>query len=450
MAGRHTDSGLQHISYKEVNTDITGIMTRTGTGYYVLTACFAAAAGALFFLPWGYQIYVGQGVTGLNIPVLWGIYLVNFVFWVGIAHAGTLISAMLYITQTPWRRAISRGAETMTFFALGMVTLFIFMHMGRPWNVYWTLPYPNQRQIWTSFISPITFDVVAIGTYTTSSIVFLYFGLIPDLAALSHTTTGWRKKLYETLSIGWRGTDEQWHAQAKACMYFSSFIMPLVVSVHSVVSWDFALSVVPGFSKTIFAPYFVTGALLSGLAGVLLMLSIMREAYPVMKKYVTDYHYDSIAVLVLVLSLVWSYLTLMEVTTGLYANTSEEIEHLRFKLATPPYLYLFALMIFSNTVVPLLYIIKKVRPSVLGRFVVPVFILIGMWLERYLIIPNSLSRKFLPWMWHDYSPTWVEVSITAGAFLGFITLFMIFIKVFPIIAIFEVKEDIGVPMKGRH
>lgn len=438
------------ISYKEVNEDISSIITRTGTGYYVFTTCLAVLSGVLFFLPWAYQIYTGQGVTGLNVPVFWGVYLVNFVFWVGVAHAGTLISAMLYITQTPWRRAISRGAETMTLFSLIMVALFIFIHMGRPWNFYWTFPYPNQRQLWTNFISPLTFDVFAIGTYTTSSIIFLYFGLIPDLGALSHNAAGWRKKLYETMSLGWRGTDEQWHVHAKACMFFSAFIMPLVVSVHSIVSWDFALSVVPGFSKTIFAPYFVTGALLSGFAGVLLMLSIMREAYPVMKKYVTDYHYDRIAVFVLVLSLTWSYLTLMEVATGLYANTSEEMEHLKFKVATSPYLQLFALMIFSNTVMPFLYIFKKIRPSVFGRFVVPAFVLIGMWLERYLIIPNSLSRKFLPWMWRDYSPSWVEASITAGAFLGFATLFMIFIKVFPIIAIFEVKEDIGVPMKKRH
>jgi Ni/Fe-hydrogenase subunit HybB-like protein len=435
------------ISYKEVTEDISSIMTQTGTGYYVLTACFAVVSVSLFFLPWGYQIYTGQGVTGLNIPVFWGMYLVNFVFWVGVAHAGTLISAMLYITQTQWRRAISRCAETITFFSLIMAALFIFIHMGRPWNFYWTFPYPNQRELWTSFISPLTFDVFAIGTYTTSSIIFLYFGLIPDLGTLSHSSTGWRRKLYCTMSLGWRGTDEQWHIHAKACMFFSAFIMPLVVSVHSVVSWDFALSIVPGFSKTVFAPYFVTGALLSGFAVVLLMLSIMREAYPVMKRYITNYHYDRITLFVMILALMWSYLTFIEIATDLYANTSEGIEHLNFKIATRPYLYLFALMIFSNTIMPLTYVFKKLRPSVFGRFVVPIFIIIGMWLERYLIIPNSLSRKFLPYIWRDYIPSWVEISITAGAFLLFVTLFMIFIKVFPIIAICDTKKYIGIPMK---
>ena len=251
------------ITYREINQDIIGFMTNTGIWYYIVLGFMALGALALFFAPWAYQIYTGQGVTGLNVPIFWGVYLVNFVFWVGVAHAGTLISAMLFITKTPWRRSIARGAETMTFFALILVTLFIFIHMGRPWNFYWSFPYPNQRLLWTNFQSPLMFDVFAIGTYFTSSAIFLYFGMIPDLAALKHHTTGWRKWLYTTLSLGWRGTDRQWHVQGKATMFFSSFIMPLVVSVHSIVSWDFALSVVPGYSKTIFAPYFVTGALLS-------------------------------------------------------------------------------------------------------------------------------------------------------------------------------------------
>lgn len=435
-----------NLSYKEVNQDIIRFMTETGPAYYAVVAAIFLGAVALFFLPWAYQIYVGQGVSGLNIPVVWGVYLVNFVFWVGVAHAGTLISAMLYITKTPWRQAIARGAETMTLFALIIVTLFIFIHMGRPWNFYWPFPYPNQRQIWTNFQSPIMFDVFAIGTYFTSSAVFLYFGLIPDLAALKHDVTGWRKKLYSILSLGWRGTDRQWRAQGRATMFFSSFIMPLVVSVHSIVSWDFALSLVPGYSQTVFAPYFVTGALLSGFAGVVMMVTLLRWFFPVVKKYITETHYDRIGVFMLVLSLTWSYLTFMEVFTGLYANTSFEIEHLKFKLFTTPYFELFALMIFCNTLLPLILMFKKVRTTAAAMFTLCIFVIIGMWLERYLIVPNGLSRKFLPWMWHDYSPTWVEASITAGAFMFFISMFMISIKIFPVISLYEVKEDIGVPM----
>ncbi len=434
-------------TYKDVNKDIMGFMTSATWRYWALVVFIGALAFAMFFCAWGYQIYTGQGVSGLNIPVIWGVYLVNFVFWVGVAHAGTLISAMLFITNTPWRRAIARGAETMTLFALVLVSLFIFIHMGRPWNFYWTMPYPTTRLIWVNFHSPLLFDVFAISTYFTSSAVFLYFGMIPDLATLKHSATGWRKQLYTILSMGWRGTDKQWHVHGKGTMFFSSFIMPLVVSVHSIVSWDFALSVVPGYSKTVFAPYFVTGALLSGFAAVMLMFTSLRWAYPVMKKYVTSYHYDSIGKFILVLSLVWTYLTCMEVATGLYANTSYEMEHIKFKLATPPYMQLFVLMIFSNSIAPLFLIWKKIRTSSIGIFIVCIFVMIGMWLERYLIIPNALSRKFLPWMWIDYTPTWVEASISIGAVLFFITMFMISIRVFPIISLFEVKEDIGVPME---
>ncbi|MDP2682732.1 MAG: NrfD/PsrC family molybdoenzyme membrane anchor subunit [Deltaproteobacteria bacterium] len=438
-------------TYREVNEDVLRLMTQTGPGYYIILAIAGALALILFFLPWAYQIYTGQGVTGLNVPVIWGVYLVNFVFWVGMAHAGTLISAMLFITKTPWRRAITRGAETVTFFSLILVALFIFIHMGRPWNLYWTMPYPSQRQIWTSFISPITFDVFAIGTYTTSSAIFLYFGMIPDFASLKHHTTGWRKTFYTYLSLGWRGTDPQWVVHGRATMFFSSFIMPLVVSVHSIVSWDFAMSLVPGYSQTVFAPYFVTGALLSGFAGVMLIFTVLRWAYPFLKKYITEHHYERVGTCMLLLSLVWSYLTGMEVFTGWYADTSFEIEHLKYKILTQPYLQLFALMIFCNAILPLSLIFRKIRTSSRAMPVLCIFVLTGMWLERYLIIPNALSRKFLPWMWHGYSPSWVEISITAGAFMFFIFMFMVSIKIFPVISLFEVKEDLGVPMeKERH
>ncbi|MEK7773806.1 MAG: NrfD/PsrC family molybdoenzyme membrane anchor subunit, partial [Deltaproteobacteria bacterium] len=429
---RKMEEGKAKFTYREVNQDIITFLTKTGPLYYVIAGIMAVAAVVLFFMPWIYQIYVGQGVTGLNVPILWGVYLVNFIFWVGIAHAGTLISAMLYITKTPWRRAIARGAETMTLFALVIVSLFVATHMGRPWNVYWTLPYPNHRRLWTSFMSPITFDVFAVGTYLTSSVIFLYFGMIPDLASLKHNATGWRKKLYTFLSMGWRGTDRQWHVQAKATMFFSSFIMPLVVSVHSVVSWDFALSVVPGYAKTIFAPYFVTGALLSGFSGVVIMLSIVRWAFPVFKKYITGTHYDRMGMVMLLLSIMWSYLTLMEVVTGLYADTSFEWESLKYKLLTTPSMQLFLLMIFTNTVVPLSLFLKKVRGCPVTMFIISFMLLIGMWLERYLIVPNALSRKFLPWMWRDYHPSWVEISITVGAICFFVSMFMVFIKIFPV------------------
>ncbi len=441
---------MANLTYKDVNKDILSIITDTGRAYYVLLIFFFGGACTFFSLPWVYQIYVGQGVTGLRIPNVWGIYLVNFVFWVGIAHAGTLISAMLYITNTPWRRAIARSAETMTLFALFLVTFFIFIHMGRPWNFYWTFPYPNTRQLWTSFQSPLMFDVFAISTYFTSSVIFLYFGMIPDLASLKHDATGWRKTVYEIFSLGWRGTDREWKLQGRATMFFAAFIMPLVVSVHSIVSWDFALSIVPGYMQTVFAPYFVTGALLSGFSGVIIMLSLMRVSFPVMKKYVTEYHYDRIALFILLLSLTWTYCTSMELLTGLYADTTFETESLIYKVITPPHGYLFIFMIFCNSILPLTLVWGKIRKSAPAMFILCIFIIMGMWLERYLIVPNALSRKLMPWMWKDYIPNWVEISITIGAFFFLISGFMIFIKIFPIISLFEVKEDIGIPMNGEE
>jgi len=435
------------IAYSDINNDIISFMTNTGWKYYAVVALFAVASLVCFWIPWGIQIMVGQGVTGLNVPNLWGLYLVNFIFWVGIAHAGTLISAMLYITKTPWRRSIARAAETMTLFGLVIVTLFIFIHMGRPWNLYWTQPYPSTRMIWTNFQSPIMFDVFAIGTYFTSSVIFLFFGMIPDFAVLKHNTTGWRKELYTLLSFNWKGTDTQWFIHGRATMLFASFIMPLVVSVHSIVSWDFALSVVPGYSKTVFAPYFVTGALLSGFAGVTVMLTILRWGCPPFKKYITEYHYDSMGKVILLLCFVWTYLTAMEIVTGLYANISVENESLRYKILSWPHGYLFFFMLFCNSIVPLIYIFKRVRIKPWLVMIACIFILTGMWLERFLIVPNALSRKFLPWMWHEYFPTLVEILISVGAVTFFIMLFMISIKIFPVLSFFEVKEDQGVPMK---
>jgi molybdopterin-containing oxidoreductase family membrane subunit len=293
------------------------------------------------------------------------------------------------------------------------------------------------------------FDVFAIGTYFTSSVIFLFFGMIPDFAVLKHNTTGWRKQLYTILSFNWKGTDKQWFIHGRATMLFASFIMPLVVSVHSIVSWDFALSVVPGYSKSIFAPYFVTGALLSGFAGVTIMLTVLRAGYPPFKKYITEHHYDSMGKVILLLSLVWTYLTLMEVLTGVYANVSVENESLRYKILTAPHGQLFFFMIFCNSILPLIYIFKRVRIKPAVVMIACIFIMTGMWLERFLIVPNALSRKFLPWMWHEYVPSWVEISISVGAVMFFITMFMVSIKIFPVLSFFEVKEDQGVPTKKK-
>lgn len=434
-------------TYREVNEDIAEKITKTGPLYYVVFVIVLLSTAGFYFLPWVYQIYTGQGVTGLNSPNYWGIYIVNFIFWIGIAHAGTLISAMLYITETSWRRTIHRSAETMTAFSLVIAVSFIMVHMGRVWNFYWVFPYPNQRAIWVNFQSPLIFDVFAINTYLLCSFVFLYFGMIPDLASMGGTVTGWRGKLYKTLSLGWRGTASEWKIRDNAYMFFSALIMPLVVSVHSVVSWDFAFSIVPGLGKTIFAPYFVTGALYSGFAGVVLLISILRKIFN-MGKYITKKHYDSIGKMILILSLIWTYLTILENITGLIFDSSFETEHLKYRFLTPGFSHVFIIMMVFNAIIPLALIFRRVRVNVTAQIIISLLIVIGMWLERYIIITTSLPRKFLPFAWHDYYPGWVELSITIGSFFLLASFFMIFMKIFPIMSVVEAKEDIGLPIKG--
>lgn len=439
----HTSS---HITYKEVNEDVVRTMTKTGPGYYICLALSVVVAAACWWGPWAYQIYTGQGVTGLQTPAFWGVYLTNFVFWIGISHSGTLLSAILFITQTPWRRAIYRSAEAMTFFSVMTAAIFVFVHMGRPWNFYWTVPYPNQRELWLNFISPLMFDVLAISTYASSSAIFLYFGSIPDIAAVRDRVTGWRKDVYTVLALGWRGTDAEWHWLYKAYTFFAVFIIPLAVSVHSIVSWDFALSKVPGLSKTIFAPYFVVGAIYSGSAGIVTLMIIYRKALK-LEKYITINHFDKLGMLLAVMSLLWSYINVMEVFTGWYTNTSFENETLRYRMMQPPFAYMFWLMIFTNTVMPLLLIFRAARRSIIISLIVSLGINVGMWIERYLILTTSLPRKFLPYMWHDYMPSWVEISMTVGSFAFFSMLFLLFVKLWPSVSIYEVKEDIGIPLK---
>lgn len=442
------DNEFSHIPYKDVNTDVVNTMTKSGISYYVCLGLSAATFVLCWILPWAYQIYTGQGVTGLQSPVYWGVYLANFIFWIGISHSGTLLSAILFITQTPWRRSIYRSAEAMTFFSVLTAAVFIFVHMGRPWNFYWTIPYPNQRELWINFQSPLLFDVFAISTYMISSMIFLYFGSIPDLAAVRDRVTGWRKDFYGLLAMGWRGTDSEWHWLTKAYTFFAVLIIPLAVSVHSIVSWDFALSKVPGLNKTIFAPYFVTGAIYSGSAGIVTLMVLLRKTLNI-QKYITLNHFDKLNILLLVMSLLWSYINILEVFTGWYANTSFENESLIYRMLTPPFSYMFWLMIFTNTVMPLLFIFRKARTSIIISLVVSIGINIGMWLERYLIVVTSLPRKFLPYAWHDYFPSWVELSMTVGSFAFFSMLFLLFVKFWPSLSIYEIKEDIGIPMKNQ-
>ncbi len=419
------------------NRDILAVMGRPTIGYVALLALVVSTVG------WAlgtfvYQTYVGLGVAGYSHPIFWGVYIVTFVFWVGIAHAGTLISAILYLFRAKWRNAINRSAEAMTVFAVATAGLFPLIHLGRVFKFYWLLPYPNQRALWVNFKSPLLWDVFAISTYATISIVFFYVGLVPDLAIARDRATGWRKVLYSILALGWQGTTKQWKAHNRTVLHLSGLATPLVLSVHSVVSWDFASSIVPGWHATIFAPYFVAGAIFSGFAMVLTVMIPVRRIYG-LERYITDYHFENMSRFILLTSLIVGYAYATEYFVAWYSGV--EPERTAFWLrAFGSYWISTWIMISCNAFFPQVFWFKRARTHIPTVFVVSVLVNIGMWFERYVIIVGSLSREYNPAVWGQYTPSWVELSILAGSFAWFSMFFLIFLKLFPVIAINEVKE----------
>ena len=419
------------------NRDILAVMDRPGLGYFGLLALAGGAVGVAALI-WTYQVYMGLGLGGYTHPVFWGVYIVTFVFWVGIAHAGTLISAILYLFRAKWRNAINRSAEAMTVIAVLTAAQFLGIHVGRMWKSYFILPYPNQRGLWVNFKSPLMWDTFAISTYATISIVFFYIGLIPDLAIARDRATGWRKLLYTALALGWQGTSRQWKSHTRSVLHLSGLATPLVLSVHSVVSWDFASSIVPGWHATIFAPYFVAGAIFSGFAMVLSVMIPVRRIYG-LERYITNYHFENMARFLLLTSLIVSYAYGTEYFIAWYSGV--EFEKSAFWLrAFGPYWFSTWVMIICNGVIPQIFWFKQARTHIPTLFVVSTFINIGMWFERYVIIITSLSREFDPAVWGVYTPTFYELGILAGSFGFFAMLFLIFLKIFPVIAISEVKE----------
>ncbi|MCS5635180.1 MAG: polysulfide reductase NrfD [Myxococcota bacterium] len=385
-----------------------------------------------------YQTYVGLGVAGYQQPIFWGVYIVTFVFWIGIGHAGTLISAILFLFRAKWRNAVNRSAEALTVFAVITAALFPIMHLGRIWKLYFLIPYPNQRELWVNFKSPLLWDVFAISTYASISIVFFYVGLIPDIAIARDRATGVKKALYTVLAMGWQGTGPQWKAHSRTILHLSGLATPLVLSVHSVVSWDFAMSIVPGWHATIFAPYFVAGAVFGGFAMVLNFLIPVRRIFR-LERYLTDYHFDNMSRFILLTSTICGYAYLAEYFIAWYSGV--EVEQSAFWLrAFGPYWISTWCMITFNVIFPQLLWIKKLRTNLPFLFGLCFFINLGMWFERYVIIITSLSREYISGAWGIYIISPVELSILAGSFCWFSMWFLLFLKVFPVIAITEIKE----------
>ena len=425
---------LPTIPYHQVRDDLWRPLAGASRRY-TLTLSFLCAVALWGLIAGGYQIYEGIGVAGIRRPVFWGFYLVDFVFWIGISHAGTLISAILRLTDADWRKPVTRAAEAITAFALMIGGMFPLIHLGRVWLFYWLFPYPNSRLLWPNFRSPLMWDVTAISTYLTGSLIFLYLPLIPDVAQLAEHAKGWRLPLYRLMALGWSGSDREWHALERAMKLMAGIILAVAVSVHSVVAWDFAMAIAPMWHSTIFAPYFVVGAIFSGLAGLIIALNIIRKTMH-LERYLTPHHFGNLAKLLLLMSLLWLYFTFAEHLTVWYGNEPKEMNvfgaRVRGRFSTE-----FWGMVIVNFVIPFILLgIKKLR-SITTATIASVGILIGMWLERYLIIIPTLSLPRLAAASGRYSPSWVEISITVATFAAMAALYLIFSKLFPIVSVWE-------------
>ncbi len=434
-----------NFSYGEITKDILRTLEKPRPTYWLMMAMIVAGLG-IGVASWMYQIKEGMGVAGLNHPVGWGVYITDFVFWVGIGHAGTLISAILFLFRAKWRNAIFRSAEAMTIFAVLTAALFPLIHVGRVWVAWWLIPYPNQRELWVNFRSPLLWDVFAINTYFSVSAIFFCIGLIPDVAAIRDKAKGMRKKIYTFMSLGFDNSNHQWRHYMAGYGFFAALATPLVLSVHSVVSWDFAVSIVPGWHSTLFAPYFVAGAVFSGMAMVITILIPFRSIFN-LEKYLTIWHFDMMSRLIMLTGSIVTYSYLTEYFIAWYSDDVFEIfifhERVFGKYQIP-----FLMMFGCNCVVPLLLWSRKLRTNLKVLWVITIFINIGMWFERFNIIVSSLAQEYDPFSWGWYVPSWVEFGVTIGSFCWFFMWFFLFIKFFPSMALTEMKEIADPPVTG--
>jgi molybdopterin-containing oxidoreductase family membrane subunit len=413
--------------------------------WYVAFAIAVSFTGILGLMI-AYLFAIGVGVWGLNRPVSWGFDITNFVFWVGIGHAGTLISAILYLFRQDWRTGINRFAEAMTIFAVICAVMFPSIHVGRAWLLYWAAPIPNQMQMWPNFRSPLLWDFFAVSTYMTVSLVFWYMGLIPDLAAIrDRATSKLRATVYGIFALGWRGSNRHWHRYERAYLILAALATPLVLSVHSVVSFDFATSVLPGWHATIFPPYFVAGAIFGGFAMVLVLAVPCRQWFG-MRDLITPRHLDNMCKILLATGMMVGYAYAIEFFISWYSGNPVE-GFVFINRAFGPYAWAYWIMVICNVATPQVFWSKRARSNPWIIFGVAFCVNIGMWFERFVIIVTSLHRDFLPSSWGVYTPTWVEVLTLAGSFGLFFTLFLLFLRYLPMIAIAEVK---GIMHKQRH
>ena len=422
---------------REIDEAVLRPMFETGPRFWILVGILGAIV-AWGIYAWIYQIYWGMGVAGINRPVYWGLYIATFVFWVGISHAGTMISAVLRLLKADWRRPITRGAEAMTSFALMMAGLYPLIHLGRVWKFYWMIPYPNNRFMWPNFQSPLMWDMVAIFTYLIGSTLYLYLALIPDMAMARDHTDGWRYKLYRGMALGWRGTQGEWHKLHRALSIFSVVIIPVFLSVHSIVSWDFAVTIQPRWHSTIFAPYFIIGAVYSGLAALAAILVIVRRTMR-LQEFLRSEHFDALGKLVMVAGMGWIYFWFSGFIVEWYGNDPviRELIHEEISGGLAPF---FWLQMTANVLPVLFLAFRRIRTNPAFLLALALLINVGMYTERALIVFGNLERNYLPFNWGTYRPTWVEVSVIAMTFAGFILLYTLFSRIVPYVPVWEIKE----------
>lgn len=417
---------------------------RPPLAWYVAFAVSSTVTAVLLLGGAAYLIGVGVGVWGNNVPVGWGWDITNFVFWIGIGHAGTLISAILFLLRQRWRTSINRFAEAMTLFAVACAGIYPAIHVGRVWVIYWLAPYPNQMALWPNFRSPLVWDMVAVSTYGTVSLLFWYLGMIPDLATFRDRATGtWRKLAYGIFALGWRGSGRQWHRYERAYLLLAALATPLVLSVHSVVSFDFAVAQIPGWHSTIFPPYFVAGAIFSGFAMVVTLM-VPARAFFGLKDLVTIRHLENMNKVILATGCMVGYAYGIEFFIAWYGGNPYE-QFVFINRALGPYWWAYWTMIFCNVVVPQVFWFRKIRTTPWMMVIACILVNVGMWFERFVIVVTSLSRDFLPSSWGYFKPTWVDIGMFVGSFGLFFTLFLLFCRYLPMVAMAEVKAVLPHP-----
>jgi Ni/Fe-hydrogenase subunit HybB-like protein len=423
----------------EMNGMVMESMHTTNWKFWVVTILLTVVVVTCLFGAWGYMIAKGLGVAGVNRPAYWGIFLTNVVFWIGISHAGTFISALLRVMKVEIRRPFTRAAELMTTFGLVQAGLSVFMHLGRVWRSYWLFPYPNQRTIWPDFHSPLMWDFMAINTYLLASTMYLFLPLLPDLAMARDRSTGWRKNVYRILSLGFRGTEGEWKNLHSAMNIFAFAIIPVMFSVHTIVAWDFAMATRPGWASSVFGPYFVIGALHSGIGAVLLVLFVIRSTMKHMKYFLRPEHFDFLGKLSLIISFTWAYFFFNDYLVPWYGGDKWERLLLDFH-EHGPLAWVWMTMLICNIVIPWAILWnKKWRRKPWLMAIIGVVVNIGMWIERYVIIPISLTITRMPFTWRIYKPG-IEIPLTIGTFAFFMLLYMLASRLIPLIPVWEVQE----------